>query len=155
MANPINTHLDNLAAVNKDAEAGFLHAASNVRNTETESLFNGYAKQHGKFATEIEAEVERLGWSPSDSRTLGGSIHRGWMDLKAALTGHSVRAMLTSCQSGEQSAESAYLDAVNDIKSGQTHTLIEKHLQQINEIRTHLASLVGEVKDGVEFPTNE
>lgn len=148
-------HLNHLIAVNRDAEAGLRTAAGNVNNTEIESLFIGYAKQHAKFATELETEIERLGGKPAETGTLGGAIERGWMDLKSALSGHSAAAMLASCQSGEQSAEVSYTNLAETHRSGQTHTLIEKHRQQIIAFRTRLARLVGESKDGVEFQKNE
>ena len=155
MANDIIQQLNHLVSIDKNSEAGFNNAAGHVRNSEIESLFRGYAKQHAKFAAEIQEEVERLGGNASNTGTVGGTIHRGWMDLKSAVSGHSVGAMLTSCQDGEQSAESAYLDMLELKPTGKILALLEKHLQQIKEIRTRLARLVGEVKDGVEFPSNE
>jgi len=148
-------HLNHLIAINKDAEAGFRTAAENVRNSEIETLFSGYASQHGRFVTELIAEVERLDGDPSDSGTFGGALHRGWLDVKSALSGHSAGSMLAACETAEQSAESAYLDAAEAITAGQTHTLIEKHREQIKAFRTRLVRLVGEVKDGVEFQKNE
>jgi uncharacterized protein (TIGR02284 family) len=148
-------HLNHLASVNRDAEAALRTAAGNVKNSEIDSLFLGYAKQHAKFAAELETEIERLGGKAAESGTLGGAIERGWMDLKSALSGHSVAAMLSSCESGEQSAEVSYTNAVEAHPSGQTHTLIEKHRQQIIGFRTRLARLLGETKNGVEFQKNE
>ena len=148
-------HLNHLIAINKDADAGFRTAAENVRNSEIETLFADYASQHARFASELSAEVERLGAEPSDSGTVGGAVHRGWLEIKSVLSGHSAGSMLAACETGEQSAESAYLDAANAINSGQTHTLIERQCEQIKGFRTRLTRLVEEVKDGVEFQNNE
>jgi uncharacterized protein (TIGR02284 family) len=147
--------LNRLIQVNKDAETAFHAASENVKNSELDSLFDGYAKQHAKFAAELEQEIQRLGGNFSESGTLGGALHRGWMDLKSTLSGHSAAAILESCQAGEESAEVAYADAADEYPGGQTYTLIEKHRQQIKEFRTRLTRLVGETKDGVEFQTNE
>lgn len=148
-------HLHHLASVNQDAEAALRTAAENVKNSEVESLFIGYAKQHAKFLAELETEIERLGGKRSDSGTVGGAIYRGWMDLKSAVTGHSAAAMLSSCESGELSAEVAYTDVAKAHLSGQTDALIEKHRQQIMGFRTRLARLLEEAKRGVEFQKNE
>ena len=147
--------LNHLVHINKDAEAGFRTAAGNVKNSEIETLFDGYAKQHAKFITELQGEIERLGGNASDSGTLGGALHRGWMDVTSALTGHSAGSMLTACETGEQSAEAAYAEAADANPTGQTHTLIEKHRQQISGFRARLSKLVGEIKDGLEFQNNE
>ena len=53
--------LNHLMRVNRVAEAGLRSAADTVQNSELESLFNGYAKQHEKFAAELHNEIERLG----------------------------------------------------------------------------------------------
>jgi uncharacterized protein (TIGR02284 family) len=148
-------YLNHLVEINKDAEAGFVTAAENVKNSELESLLTGYAKQHAKFASELQDEVERLGGKPPDSGTVGGAVHRGWMDVKSAFTGGSAAAMLSACENGEQSADSAYLDAEDTISSGQTHTLLTKQREQISAFRTRLTRLLGEIKDGVEFQKNE
>ena len=146
------SHLTNL---NRDAEAGFLTAAKNVKNSELETLFAGYAKQHAKFALELQEEINRRNGQISGSGTLGGAIHRGWLDLKSAFSGHSAAAILASCQSGEESAEIAYNDAADANPTGQTHALLKKHREQIKGFHTHLCRLVGETKHGIDFPTNE
>jgi uncharacterized protein (TIGR02284 family) len=147
--------LNQLVRINKEAEAGLLTAAENVKNSELETLFSGHAKQHAKFVSELQEEIRRLDGDPSDSETFGGAVHRGWMGLKSTLSGHSAASLLASCESGEQSAEVAYSDAAKAEPRGQTHTLIDKHWQQIKAFRTRLARLVGETKDGVDFQDNE
>jgi uncharacterized protein (TIGR02284 family) len=147
--------LNHLIGVNKNAEEGLRGASESVKNSELETLFSGYAKQHARFADELQEEVKRLGGTSSESGIFGGAVHRGWMELKAALTGGSAASILKSCESGEQSAEIAYTDAMDAHITGQTHTLISKHAQQIKGFRTHLARLVGETKDGVDFQKNE
>lgn len=148
-------HLNHLIEINKDAEAGFLNAAENVRNTELETTLAGYAKQHAKFAAELQSDVARLGEKPRETGTTGGALHRGWIDLKAALTGHSPKPILTACESGEDSALAAYADAEADISTGQTFSLLQKQREQVTAFKTRLGRLIGEIKDGVEFPKNE
>ncbi len=148
-------HLNHLISINKDAEAGFHTAADAAKNSELGTLFSRYAQQHAKFAAEIQQEVERLGGTFSGSGTLGEALHRGFLDIKSAFTGHSAAAILKSCKSGEESAEVAYIDAGDSNSGGRTHTLIERHRQQIQEFRTRLARLVAEMEDGLDFQKNE
>ena len=152
---PVLDHLNHLVTVNKDAEAGFHTAAKNVRNSEIETLFEGYASRHAIFAAEIQSEIERLGEKPSESGTLSGRVNIGWLDLKAVLTGHSVGTMLSACEDGEQTAESAYVDGLEIITSGKAHALLQKQCEEIKGFRTRLARLVGEMKDGLDFQKNE
>ncbi len=152
--NPVDD-LNHLIKINKDAEAGFRTAVANVKNTELETLFGGYATQHRKFVAELQQEIERLGGTYAESGTAGGALHRGWMDLKSAISGDSAAAMLTSCQTGEESAAAAYEDASDANPSGQTHSLLENHRRQIQEFCVRLTRLVQETKNGLEFPANE
>jgi uncharacterized protein (TIGR02284 family) len=147
--------LNHLIGINKDAEAGFRTAEENVKNTEIQTLFSGYAVQHARLAAQLHSEIERLGGEPIDSGTLGGTLHRGWMDVKSALSGHSVGSMLAACQTEEESAEAAYLDAIDLNPSGQTHTLLEKHCEQIKGFRTRIGRLLGEIKNGFDFQKTE
>jgi uncharacterized protein (TIGR02284 family) len=148
-------HLNHLTAINRDAEGGFRAGAETIQNSELETLFAGFARRHAKFATELREEITRIGGTVTDAGTIGGALHKGWMELKSALSGHSSAAVLGSCESGEESAEIAYNDVCDLIPAGQTHTLLEKQRQQIKEIRTHLARLVGEMRQGVAFQQNE
>lgn len=148
-------HLNHLVEINKDSEEGFLNAAKNIKNSELESQFTEYARQHARLAVELEREIAKLGGNPPEHGTTGGAVHRGWMDLKSALTGNSARAILSSCESAEDSVLAAYDLTEADISTGQVFTLLQKQRQQITSFHTRLARLVGELKDGVEFPENE
>lgn len=153
--NKLLDHLNHLVLINKDAEEGFLNAAKNVKNSELESQFTDYARQHARFAAELQAEIERLGANPPDRGTAGGALHRGWMDLKSALTGNSAEAMLSSCESGEDSALAAYDQAEADIGTGRTFTLMQKQREQVTAFKTRLGRLIDQAKNGIEFPKNE
>lgn len=149
------SHLVHLVEVNKDSEEGFLNAAKNIRNSELESQFTDYARQHARFAAEIQQEIVKLGGNPPEHGSASGELHRGWMDLKSALTGNSAGIVLSSCESGEDSALAAYDQAEADLSSGHVFTILQKRRQQITSFRTRLQRLIGEIKDGVEFPKNE
>ena len=43
-----------------------------------------------------------------------GKLHRGWMDIKAAITGSDSEAILGSCEYGEQTIIKAYEDALEE-----------------------------------------
>lgn len=148
-------HLSRLVEINKNSEEGFLNAAKIVKNSELETQFNDYARQHAKFAAELQAQIEHLGGNAPDHGTAGGALHRGWMDLKSALTGNSAAAILSSCESGEDSALAAYDQAEADISTGHVFTLLQKQREQITGFRTRLERLVGETKQGVDFQKNE
>jgi len=148
--------LNELVRISKDGEQGYLTAAENIHNSELETMFRGYAKQRAEFARELQAEVERLDGKPAESGNLGGAVHRGWMNLKAGLSGGDPGALIAACESGEDSALAAYDRAANATTiTGKPKALIDKQFQQVKETHTRLARLRREIEDGTVFPKNK
>lgn len=147
--------LNELIQICKDGERGYQTAADNVRNSELETVFRGYAKQRTEFARELQAEVERLGGQASDSGNIGAALHRSWMNVKSSLSGGGSAGMLSTCESGEDNALAAYDRAARTSITGKTRVLVEKQLQQIREAHTRIHRLKDEIEDGTEFPENK
>ena len=50
----ISDQLNHLVRINQDAEAGLRTAAETIQNSELETMFSVYAKQHDNFAAELQ-----------------------------------------------------------------------------------------------------
>src|SRR4051794_35979587 len=90
MANSTNefiSTMNDLIETCKDGEQGFRDAADAVTRTDLRSLFNEYARQRSQFASELQVQVSRIGGDPEKSGSVSGSLHRGWINLKSAITG--------------------------------------------------------------------
>ncbi len=68
-------------------------------------------------------------------------MHRGWLDLKAAVTGGDAMGVVAACETGEDSAQAAYERVVNLDLSGETRSLIEKQWHKIQEAHQRLLNL--------------
>lgn len=104
-------YLDDLIETCKDGEEGYRTAAESVGeegDTELQTLFNTYAQQRARFAAELQNEVLNRGGDPAKAGHVSASFHRGWMNLKAALTGNSQAAIIAECEAGEQAAMRNY-----------------------------------------------
>jgi uncharacterized protein (TIGR02284 family) len=148
-------HLNELVRVTKDGEEGYRTAAGDVKNTELETLFLETSKQRAGFARELQTEIERLGGSPADSGTLSAALHRGWMDLKAGLTGGGSGAIVAACETGDDSAQAAFERVVNAGPSGKTLAIVEKQWRSIVESHKYLVRLKAETADSDKYPRNE
>jgi uncharacterized protein (TIGR02284 family) len=140
--------LNGLVEAARDGERGYRTAAADVNNSELQSIFEEYAEQRAKFVRELEAEVERLGGAPAQSGTVAAAVHRGWMDLKGALTGGGVHAIVAACETGEDAAQAAFERVVNLEISGATRVLVEKQWRQIQEAHQRMRHLKDNVADG-------
>ncbi|MEO7713980.1 MAG: PA2169 family four-helix-bundle protein, partial [Gemmatimonadaceae bacterium] len=103
--------LNDLVETCKDGANGFRTAAAAVKNTQAKTLFTSRVQLIEHAAQELQAEVRRLGGDPETTGTVAAKIHRGWIDLKAAVTGKDDAAIITECERGEQVAVKNYEDA--------------------------------------------
>jgi uncharacterized protein (TIGR02284 family) len=147
--------LNGLIRVCKDGELGYRTAAADVRNTELETIFTEYSKQRGQFARKLRAEVERLGGNPEDSGSMSGTLLRGWMDVKSALSSGSGAAVIATCETGEEVAVAAFDWVVSLDVSGQTRALVEKQCKAIKGAHARLLRLKAEEAAGARFQAND
>jgi uncharacterized protein (TIGR02284 family) len=110
--NQVISILNNLIETCKDGQEGFQTAAENIRNSEFRRLFNIFAQQRAQFVTELQGEAHRLGGDVQKTGSFAGTIHRGWMNLKGAVTRGDESAIVTECQRGEEAAVETFQEAL-------------------------------------------
>ncbi len=85
----------------KDGEAGFAAAADGALSPGLKDTLLGYAAQRAEFAESLQLIVEESGEKAEYSGTIGGALHRGWINLKAALAKRTDLAILEECEAAE------------------------------------------------------
>ncbi|MEP7149572.1 MAG: PA2169 family four-helix-bundle protein [Acidobacteriota bacterium] len=106
--------LNGLIETCKDGQNGFKEAAEGVERSDLKSLFYEFSQQRSQFAGELQALVQGLGGDPENSGTMAAAIHRGWINIKSAVTGKDEGAILSECERGEDSAKNSYKDALEE-----------------------------------------
>ena len=108
--------LNDLIKINNDRIAGYQKASDNTEITEADlkTLFHRLAQESRDYVEELAAEVISLGGSPASDTTTAGKIYRTWMDVKATFSGKDAQATLASCEFGEDAAQRAYNDAMDE-----------------------------------------
>jgi len=106
------TTLNNLIEICKDGQDGFRDAAEKVTNPELKTLFSKYSLQRSRFAGELQAVVTNLGEEPGKKGSAASAVHRGWLNLKSALTKGGDHPILAECERGEDYAVEAYRTAL-------------------------------------------
>jgi uncharacterized protein (TIGR02284 family) len=104
--------LNSLLETCKDGQEGFRSASEDVSNTALRSLFGELSIERGRFCSELQRLVGTLGEEPDSSGSVTGSLHRGWIDLKSALSSGEEHAILAECERGEDSAVAEFRDAL-------------------------------------------
>ena len=125
----------------RDSARGFRLAADHVGTPEVKTLFLDTAKQRELFATELVPIAQRLGGANDAPGTARGTLHRGWMMVKDALTNHDEDAVLQEAVRGEAAAADAYADAVMSFLPPNARPIIEKQYEQIRNVQRDLDEL--------------
>lgn len=134
--------LNDLIEVLKDGEAGFKSSADDVKVPDLALVFNRYAVQRAEFASELQARVLALGTDVETSGSIAGSIHRGWINLKAALSTNEPRAVLAEAERGEDTAVAAYRKALEqDELDPSTRDLLGRQYADVKAAHDHVKML--------------
>jgi uncharacterized protein (TIGR02284 family) len=133
--------LNDLVETCKDGQNGFRTAAEEIKNSELTTLFNSYSQQRAQFAAELQSEVRRLGGDPEDAGSTAAVLHRGWMNIKSAVTGEDQGAVIAECERGEDSAVSAYEEALENELPGNLRVIVERQFSQVKEAHDRIRSL--------------
>lgn len=126
--------LNNLIEINNDRIEGYETAAKETEEVDLKSLFAKLSNTSHECNSELRKEVTRLGGEPEEGTRVTGKFFRVWMDVKAALTGNDRKAILNSCEFGEDAAVKAYKDALKDDVEhldGELESLIKKQYVKI------------------------
>lgn len=106
--------LNSLITINNDRIEGYETASKDTEETDLKSLFEKFISTSQKCKKELVMEVMKLGGDPAEGTLISGKFFRAWMDVKAALTGRDRKAILDSCEFGEDNALEAYNEALEE-----------------------------------------
>jgi uncharacterized protein (TIGR02284 family) len=134
--------LNNLIETCKDGQNGFQTAAEGVKRSDLKTLFGQYSQQRAQFAGELQAEVLRLGGDPEKTGSVAATLHRGWMNIKSAVTGEDENAVLAEAERGEDSAVANYKDALADQNlPADIRSIVERQSAQVKEAHDRIRNL--------------
>jgi uncharacterized protein (TIGR02284 family) len=133
--------LNNLIETCRDGQNGFQTAAEGVKNSELKTLFGKYSQQRASFVGELQDEVRRLGGDPENTGSVAATLHRGWINIKSAITGEDEGAVISECERGEDSAVRNYKDALGADLPANVRSVIERQAAQVREAHDRIRSL--------------
>ncbi|HEY0099366.1 MAG TPA: PA2169 family four-helix-bundle protein [Pyrinomonadaceae bacterium] len=134
--------LNSLIETCKDGQNGFQTAADGIKRSELKSLFYQYSQQRAQFAGELQEEVRRLGGDPEQAGSLAATLHRGWMNIKSAVTGEDENAVLAEAERGEDAAVASYKDALADQNlPADVRSVVERQYAQVQEAHDRVRNL--------------
>ena len=77
-------------------------------------MFTSRAAERRQVATQLQAEVSRLGGTPEDDGTALAAAHRMFLNLKAAVVARDDKAIVGEVERGEDHIKAKFEDARKD-----------------------------------------
>lgn len=144
----IRSTLNHLIETLKDGEQGFRDSADKLRHADYAATFRQIASERASFASELQAEVARLGGKPETSGSAAGAMHRGWIGLKAALSGNDDLAILEEAERGEDNAVKNYREALSKDLPADIRKVIEREYQTVQERHVEVRTMRDAMRTG-------
>lgn len=141
--------LNTLVEINNDRIEGYEKAIENTEERDLKDLFSEFKDTSRKCLSELKSEITKFGGEVTEGTNTSGKFFRAWMDFKSALTGKDRKAILNSCEYGEEQADETYQEVLDDESehlSPQQQTMVnaQHNLLKIdqNRIKSMLNTLV-------------
>jgi uncharacterized protein (TIGR02284 family) len=107
------TAIKDLIIINNDRYEGYKTAAEETKDADLKSMFTEFSLQSKSFSQELRKFAADYQDEPKNDETKNsGKMYRAWMDIKAAITGNDRKAVLSSCEFGEDVAKKHYKEAL-------------------------------------------
>ncbi|MGH8102765.1 MAG: ferritin-like domain-containing protein [Chthoniobacterales bacterium] len=134
--------INDLIETLKDGQKGFREAADAVSNPQLKSLFAEYSQQRSRFASELQMQAKSFGESePETAGSTVGAMHRGWINLKSAITSKEESAILAECERGEDAAVQAFEKAMRADLPLSLRDIISRQSSQIETAHDQIKTL--------------
>ena len=132
--------LNDLVAIQNDRIEGYERALKELdeNSTDLKQLFFSMIDESRRMKMDLGNEIQVDGGTIESGSTAMGKIYRGWMDVKAAFSGHSRKSVLENCEFGEDAAQKAYKSALSE-----------------EDIPKHIRLMLSEQKDALKVSHDE
>jgi|AntDeeMinimDraft_5_1070356.scaffolds.fasta_scaffold00805_13 uncharacterized protein (TIGR02284 family) len=136
--------VNGLIEKNEDAHKGFLQAKDKAESSGLKTYLAEQAGKREKYADELRTEVGKLETS-KDAETSGsasGSLHRGWMSIKNALSSGD-EAILEECINGDKAMIEEYKKTWEDHRNlpSQLMDMMSKQVTDIQSTQSKVKTL--------------
>ena len=114
--------LNDLILINNDRIAGYEKAIDELKSRDNATaedldlivLFERMIDESRENRNVLGQEVQVLGGDMAEGTMTSGKLYRAWMDVKTLFTGKSRHSILEACEAGEDAAQKAYREALEE-----------------------------------------
>ena len=118
----------------------FRDAAQGVKDSDLKTLLYKHSQERSQFSGELQEMVRSVGGDPEKGGSLIGAVHRGWMEIKAAISTNDDVAILNECERGEDSAKKTYQAAIEKPLPDNVLTLVKTQFASVGKAHDEIKS---------------
>jgi uncharacterized protein (TIGR02284 family) len=133
--------LNDLIATCDDGAVGFRTAADAVSSGEARTMLAERARRIEMSKGELADLVRKHGEVPDEHGHAMAGLHRGWIQLKSTVTGHSDDAILAEVERGEETAVKHYRHALDAELPADVRMVVEAQARGAEMNLTRVQSL--------------
>ncbi|MEO5642275.1 MAG: PA2169 family four-helix-bundle protein [Bacteroidia bacterium] len=137
--------LRKLIVINNDRTIGYQDAKKHAEDEDLKLLFEKYSLQSKKFANEIEMMIPDLSDDVpgGDETKNSGKLFRTWMEIKDNLAPNNRKAVLSSCEFGEDHAKKEYDGVLEDSEdvSSEALELVRRQRSELQVAHDNIKSM--------------
>lgn len=133
--------IKDLIIINNDRYEGYNTAAKETKDADLKSMFERFSNQSSQFNMDLRRFILQEE-SPDGQTSTSGKVYRAWMDIRAAISTNDRKAILASCEFGEDVASSAYRSALeNEDLSEEIRITIRKQRNELQDAHNTVKSM--------------
>lgn len=132
--------LNHLIETCTDAARGFRNAADHLTDPVLKTEFTNIAEQRERFARDLLPHAQRLGGAATADGTIGGVVHRGYIDLVAKWR-HNDQAIVAEAERGDGVTLHAFKDAVEGMLPPDTREIVERQYADVSLAHARVTAL--------------
>jgi len=146
------TILNSLITTTIDSVNGFRRSAENAESPNFKKLFTHFAEQRAQIVGRLQQRVRELGGTPEDDGSIKAALHRGWEDLRTALSSNDDEAVIAEVERGEDYIKEKYELAIAEGElSPESLTLVRSCYQNVREGHDRASQLKHGLERGQSF----
>ncbi|HET8750662.1 MAG TPA: PA2169 family four-helix-bundle protein [Sphingomicrobium sp.] len=143
--------INTLIATTIDSIKGYENSASEIKDDRFRQIFRQRADERQQVVGQLQSEVRRLGGEPEDGGSFMGSAHRGFENLKSAITSGDEKSIVDEVERGEDYLKEKFETALNSgTLSGESRSVVERCYQSVRSGHDQISQL----KHGMQTPSN-
>lgn len=136
--------LNDLIQINNDRIIGYERAIrdSKPEDTDLKILYASMVAESHRMKIALATEVQTLGAEVEQGTTSSGKIYRTWNEIKAMFSGHDRHATLVNCENGEEAAQHAYRQALNQDLPSYIYELLSRQQEALKASLDDIRSML-------------